>query len=72
MKEFATLDKAIELVQQGYAVYPLIENTKKPPKGVAGQLKTAGLAWHNYLSKDRRCRMIPTLNGRLTAAYITF
>ena len=36
MKEFATLDKAIELAQQGYAVYPLIENTKKPPKGVAG------------------------------------
>lgn len=29
MKEFATLDKAIELAQQGYAVYPLIENTKK-------------------------------------------
>ncbi|ODO60106.1 hypothetical protein LPJSA22_00038 [Lactiplantibacillus plantarum] len=36
MNEFATLDKAIELAQQGYAVYPLIENTKKPPKGVAG------------------------------------
>ncbi|QHM34572.1 hypothetical protein C7M35_01952 [Lactiplantibacillus plantarum] len=36
MKEFATLDKAIELAQKGYAVYPLIENTKKPPKGVAG------------------------------------
>ncbi|WP_253956174.1 bifunctional DNA primase/polymerase [Lactiplantibacillus pentosus] len=36
MKEFATLDKAIELAQQGYTVYPLIENTKKPPKGVAG------------------------------------
>ena len=36
MKDFATLDKAIELAQQGYAVYPLIENTKKPPKGVAG------------------------------------
>ncbi|MDN3985389.1 bifunctional DNA primase/polymerase [Lactiplantibacillus plantarum] len=36
MKEFATLDKAIELAQQGYAVYPLIKNTKKPPKGVAG------------------------------------
>ncbi|AMV63797.1 prophage Lp4 protein 7, DNA replication (plasmid) [Pediococcus damnosus] len=36
MKEFATLDKAIELAQQGYAVYPLIDNTKKPPKGVAG------------------------------------
>ncbi|MCF1426057.1 bifunctional DNA primase/polymerase [Lactiplantibacillus plantarum] len=36
MKEFATLDKAIEMAQQGYAVYPLIENTKKPPKGVAG------------------------------------
>lgn len=36
MREFATLDKAIELAQQGYAVYPLIENTKKPPKGVAG------------------------------------
>ncbi|WP_338211517.1 bifunctional DNA primase/polymerase [Lactiplantibacillus paraxiangfangensis] len=36
MKEFATLDKAIELAQQGYAVYPLIENTKKPPKGLAG------------------------------------
>ncbi|ANK61237.1 DNA replication protein (plasmid) [Loigolactobacillus backii] len=36
MKEFATLDKAIELAKQGYAVYPLIENTKKPPKGVAG------------------------------------
>lgn len=36
MKEFATLDKAIELAQRGYAVYPLIENTKKPPKGVAG------------------------------------
>ncbi|WP_436646527.1 bifunctional DNA primase/polymerase [Lactiplantibacillus plantarum] len=36
MKEFETLDKAIELAQQGYAVYPLIENTKKPPKGVAG------------------------------------
>ena len=34
MNEFATLDKAIELAQQGYAVYPLIENTKKPPKGV--------------------------------------
>lgn len=30
MKEFATLDKAIELAQQGYAVYPLIENKKKP------------------------------------------
>jgi len=29
MKEFVTLDKAIELAQQGYAVYPLIENTKK-------------------------------------------
>ncbi|ASL80450.1 MULTISPECIES: bifunctional DNA primase/polymerase [Lactiplantibacillus] len=36
MNEFATLDKAIELAQKGYAVYPLIENTKKPPKGVAG------------------------------------
>lgn len=36
MREFATLDKAIELAQQGYEVYPLIENTKKPPKGVAG------------------------------------
>lgn len=36
MKEFATLDKAIELAKQGYAVYPLIENTKRPPKGVAG------------------------------------
>ena len=36
MKEFATLDKAIELAKQGYAIYPLIENTKKPPKGVAG------------------------------------
>lgn len=36
MKNFATLDKAIELAQQGYAVYPLIENTKRPPKGVAG------------------------------------
>ncbi|MBO2709645.1 bifunctional DNA primase/polymerase [Lactiplantibacillus plantarum] len=36
MKEFETLDKAIELAQRGYAVYPLIENTKKPPKGVAG------------------------------------
>ncbi|MCB7177103.1 bifunctional DNA primase/polymerase, partial [Lactiplantibacillus plantarum] len=36
MKEFATLDKAIELAQRGYAVYPLIENTKKPPKGVSG------------------------------------
>lgn len=36
MKEFATLDKAMELAQQGYAIYPLIENTKKPPKGVAG------------------------------------
>ncbi|MCM2626676.1 bifunctional DNA primase/polymerase [Lactiplantibacillus plantarum] len=36
MKEFATMDKAIELAQQGYSVYPLIENMKKPPKGVAG------------------------------------
>lgn len=36
MNEFATLDKAIELAQQGYSVYPLIENMKKPPKGVAG------------------------------------
>ena len=36
MNEFATLDKAIELAQQGYAVYPLIENMKKPPKGVSG------------------------------------
>ncbi|MGY5233848.1 bifunctional DNA primase/polymerase [Lactiplantibacillus plantarum] len=36
MKEFATLDKAMELAKEGYAVYPLIENTKKPPKGVAG------------------------------------
>ena len=36
MRDFATLDKAIELAQQSYAVYPLIENMKKPPKGVAG------------------------------------
>ncbi|WP_125636225.1 bifunctional DNA primase/polymerase [Loigolactobacillus backii] len=26
----------MDLAQRGYAVYPLIENTKKPPKGVAG------------------------------------
>lgn len=36
MNEFATLDKAIELAQRGYSVYPLIENMKKPPKGVSG------------------------------------
>ncbi|CCC79647.1 bifunctional DNA primase/polymerase [Lactiplantibacillus plantarum] len=36
MREFSTLDKAIELAQQGYSVYPLIENMKNPPKGVAG------------------------------------
>ncbi len=36
MKEFATLDKAMKLAQQGYSVYPLIENMKKPPKGVSG------------------------------------
>ena len=36
MKEFATLDKAMELAKEGYAVYPLIENMKNPPKGVAG------------------------------------
>ena len=36
MREFATLDKAMELAKEGYAVYPLIENMKKPPKGVAG------------------------------------
>ncbi|OUT03375.1 30S ribosomal protein S8 [Lactiplantibacillus plantarum] len=47
MKEFATLDKAIELAQQGYAVYPLIENTKKPPKGVAGY--QAATSDHNII-----------------------
>lgn len=36
MKEFATLDKAMKLAQLGYAVYPLIESMKKPPKGVSG------------------------------------
>ena len=39
MKEFATLDKAMELAQQGYSVYPLIKNTKTPPKGHHGYLE---------------------------------
>ena len=36
MREFSTLDKAMELAKQGYAVFPLIDNMKNPPKGVAG------------------------------------
>ena len=39
MREFSTLDKAMELAKKGYAVYPLIKNTKTPPKGHHGYLE---------------------------------
>lgn len=39
MKEFTCLDKGIELAVKGYQVFPLANNTKKPPKNHHGYLE---------------------------------
>jgi len=39
VKEFASLDKALDLVESGYEIYPLSANTKTPPKGHHGYLE---------------------------------
>lgn len=70
MKEFASLYRAIKLAEWGYDFFPLMDNSKTPPKGHHGYLEATRdqniiMDWfqNNGLQFGIAVRHVPFIGG---------